>query len=204
MITVANLIAAGIEPTQARQFTAPLSAACARFAINTPVRIAAFVGQCGVESALFTRLEENLFYTTPERIRAVFPSTVTSLMDAAKLTRNPKALANRVYANRLGNRDEESGDGWRYRGRGLIHLTGKSNYESAADGLNLPLVTNPEIAAEPAGACMTAAWFWHTNKLNVLADSSQWSSITRAVNGRAMLHASLRQQRTEQGIKAFS
>ena len=85
IITVASLVAAGIAPTQARVFAEPLSAACARFAIHTPARIAAFLGQCSMESAGFTRLEENLYYTTPERVRAVFPSRVPSLADAARL-----------------------------------------------------------------------------------------------------------------------
>ena len=203
IITVASLIAAGIAPTQARVFAEPLSAACARFAIHTPARIAAFLGQCSMESAGFTRLEENLFYTTPERIRAVFPSRVKSLADAAQLTRNPQALANRVYAGRLGNGDEASGDGWRYRGRGLVQLTGRDNYVDAADGLALPLVTHPDLAALPAAACMTAAWFWHARKLNILADSAQWDAITRAVNGPAMLHAAQRRQMTEDAIGAF-
>lgn len=203
IITVASLIAAGIAPTQARTFAEPLAAACARFAIHTPARIAAFIGQCSMESAGFTRLEESLYYTTPERIRAVFPSRVKSLADAARLTRNPKALANVVYANRLGNGDEASGDGWRYRGRGLVQLTGRDNYVDAADGLAMPLVTNPELAALPAGACMTAAWYWHTRKLNILADSAQWDAITRAVNGPAMLHAAQRRQMTEDAIGAF-
>lgn len=204
MITVASLIAAGIAPTQARTFAEPLAAACARFAIHTPARIAAFLGQCALESSSFTRLEENLFYTTPERIRAVFPSRVKSLGEAAKLTRNPQALANVVYAGRLGNGDTASGDGWRYRGRGLVQLTGRDNYVDAADGLALPLVTHPDLAALPAAACMTAAWFWHSNKLNLLADSAQWDAITRAVNGPAMLHAAQRRQMTEEAVAVFA
>lgn len=204
IITTASLVAAGIAPTQARTFAEPLAAACARFAIHTPARIAAFIGQCAMESAGFTRLEENLNYTTPERIRAVFPSRVKSLADAARLTRNPKGLANVVYAGRLGNGDEASGDGWRYRGRGLIQLTGRDNYVDAADGLALQLVTNPERVAEPPAACMTAAWFWHSRKLNILADSAQWDAITRAVNGPAMLHAAQRRQMTEEAIGAFA
>jgi putative chitinase len=204
MITVARLISAGIGPTQARIFAEPLAAACARFAIHTPARIGAFLGQCALESAAFTRLEENLHYTTPERIRAVFPSRVKSLADAARLTRNPQALANVVYAGRLGNGDELSGDGWRYRGRGLVQLTGKANYIDAADGLALPLVTNPDLAASPVTACMTAAWYWHTHKLNVLADSAQWDSITRAVNGPAMLHADARRQFMQEAVAVFA
>lgn len=203
LVTVQRLVAAGLAPTQARQFAEPLAAACARFDINTAARIASFVAQLRVESADFTRLEENLSYTTPERIRAVFPSRVPSLADAARLVRNPQALANRVYASRLGNGPEASGDGWRYRGRGVVQLTGRANYADAAESLARPYVERPELVAEPADACLTAAWFWHSRKLSILADSAQWDAITRAVNGPAMLHADLRRQHAEQALTAF-
>jgi putative chitinase len=204
VISVAKLIEAGIGPTQARQFIEPLSAACARFGINTPARLAGFIAQCRVESANFTTLEEGLSYRTPERIRQVFPSRVPTLADAALLVRNPQALANRVYANRLGNRDEASGDGFRFRGRGLKQLTGRDNYTDAAEALNRPYVTNPELVALPEDACMTAAWFWHTAKANILADSAQWDAITRAVNGPGMLQADLRRQYSDDAVAIFA
>ena len=203
LVTVGSLIAAGLAPTQARQFAEPLAAACARFDINTPARLAGFVAQCHIESAGFTRLEEGLSYSTPERIRAVFPSRVPSLADAARLVRQPQALANRVYSGRLGNGDEASGDGWRYRGRGIVQLTGRANYADAATALGRPYVEQPELVAQPADACLTAAWFWHSRKLSILADSAQWDAITRAVNGPAMLHADLRRQHAEQALTAF-
>jgi putative chitinase len=204
LITVQRLIAAGVPPTQARQFAESLAAACARFDITTPARVAGFVAQCRVESADFTRLEENLHYTTPERIRSVFPSRVPSLADAARLVRNPQALANRVYQSRLGNGPEASGDGWRYRGRGIVQLTGRANYADAAEALARPYVEQPELVALPADACLTAAWYWHSRKLSILADSAQWDAITRAVNGPAMLHADLRRQHAEQALTAFA
>ena len=204
MIDVAKLVAAGIGPTQARQFVAPLSAACARFSINTPARIAGFVAQCRVESANFTCLEEGLSDRTPERIRQVFPSRVHSMADAAALVRNPQALANRAYASRLGNRDEASGDGWRFRGRGLKQLTGRDNYSDAGEALARPYVTNPELVALPEDACMTAAWFWHSAKGNILADSAQWDAITRAVNGPGMLQADLRRQYSDDAVGIFA
>lgn len=203
MITVSTLIAAGIAPTQARQFLAPLSAACARFSINTPARIAGFVAQCRVESAGFKDLEEGLFYRDPARIMRIWPSRVKRLEQAQHLARNPEGLANVVYANRLGNSDTASGDGWRFRGRGLKQLTGKDNYHDAAQSLNRPYVTNPELVALPDDACLTAAWFWHTNKLNVLADSAQWDAITRAVNGPGMLQRAERRQYSEESVLVF-
>lgn len=205
MISVANLIAAGIEPTQARLFAAPLSAACERFGINTAPRIAGFIAQCRVESAGFVRLEENLNYRTPERLLKIFPSRVKSLDDAARLVQGgPKAIANRVYAGKIGNGDEASGDGWRFRGRGLKQLTGRANYIDAAAALARPYVGQPDLVAQPEDACLTAAWFWHTVKANLLADSAQWDAITRAVNGPGMLMAAERRQYAQEAVSVFA
>lgn len=203
-ITPASLVAAGIAPTQARVFAEPLADACARFGIDTPVRVAGFVAQCRVESANFTTLEESLYYASPERIRKIFPSRVPDLEVAARLARNPKAMANRVYAGRLGNGDEASGDGWRFRGRGLKQLTGRYNYTEAAIALGQPYVEHPDLVAEPGGACLTAAWFWHRHGCNTFADSSQWDAITRVVNGPGMLQALERHQYSNDGVRAFS
>jgi putative chitinase len=189
VVVIDYLIRVGVNPTQARQFADPLQAAMILHAINTPQRQAAFIAQCMAESARFTRLEENLFYTTPERIRAVFPSRVKSLAEATPLTRNPKALANRVYAGRNGNGDEASGDGWRYRGRGLFQLTGLANYTRAAQALGRPYVSNPELVAEPSDACLPAAWYWRSTGCNELIDAGRFDATTRAINGPAMLHA---------------
>lgn len=205
MITVATLTAAGIGPTQARAFAAPLSAACARFQISTPARIAGFVAQCRVESVDFTQLEEGLSYRSADRIADVFKRLRHRGMDSlAKLVRNPQGLANAAYANVNGNGDEASGDGWRYRGRGLKQLTGRDNYEDAMQALARPYITNPELVALPDDACMTAAWFWHSAKCNLLADSGQWDAITRAVNGPAMLQATLRRQYSNDAVAVFA
>jgi putative chitinase len=203
LITVAALIAAGIGPAQARQFSQPLAVACQRFEINTPARIGAFIGQCRVESAGFTMLEESLFYRQPERIRAIFPSRVPDLMTAQLYVRQPERLANLVYANRLGNGDTASGDGWRYRGRGLKQLTGRDNYAAAQEALGVQYLQRPELVALPGDACLTAAWFWHTNKCNVLADSAQWDAITRVVNGPGMVARAERRAYTEQAVEAL-
>lgn len=204
MITVATLIAAGVAPTQARQFAEPLAAACQRFGITGPARTGAFIAQCRVESAGFTQLEEGLHYRDPARIMRIFPSRVPSLMVAQRLAGNPKELANTVYAGRLGNGDKDSGDGWRYRGRGLKQLTGRSNYTDAATELGRPYVEQPDLVAQPEDACLTAAWFWASNKLSILADSAQWDAITRVVNGPGMLQADLRRQWTEDAVRALA
>lgn len=204
MISIDTLIRCGLHPTQARAFADPLAAACARFGIDTPRRVAGFVAQCRVESADFTRLEEGLFYTTPARIRAVFPSRVKSEADAATLARNPRALANRVYAGRLGNGDEASGDGWAYRGRGLIQLTGRDNYAAAAAACGKLYLERPDLVAQPEDACLTAAWFWASAGLNALADTRNWDGITRRVNGPAMLHKAERAAATLAALEALS
>lgn len=204
MITIATLIAAGVQPTQARIFAEPLAAACARFDITSRARVAGFIAQCRVESADFTRLEENLNYTRAERILQIFPSRVKSLDDAARLVRNPRAMANRVYAGKIGNGDEASGDGWRFRGRGLKQLTGRANYADAAEALGRPYLEQPDLVAQPVDACLTAAWFWHAAKGNLLADSAQWDAITRAVNGPGMLQADLRRQYAEEALQVLA
>jgi len=204
MISVTTLIAAGINPTPARAFADALSEACSHFDIKTPVRQAAFVAQCAHESEGFTRLEESLYYTTPERIRAMWPARVPSLADAATLCRKPEALANRVYANRNGNGDESSGDGWRYRGRGLIQLTGRANYLAAECAIGTAYKSTPDLVALPQHAAMTAAWFFSAAGCNSLADASNIDGITRQINGPAMAGAGDRRQRFDEAVRAFA
>lgn len=203
MIEISTLIAAGIGPTQARLFATPLAAACERFGIDTPRRMAAFVAQCAHESCLFAALEEGLFYRDPARICKMFKSSVPTLDVAQGLACNPKSLANHVYANRNGNRDEASGDGWRYRGRGLIQLTGRANYTSAATALNRPYLEQPDLVVEPAEACLTAGWFWDAHRLNALADAARIDDITRAINGPAMAGAAERRALFAAALAAF-
>lgn len=203
MLSIFTLIAAGIAPTQARAFLEPLIEACRHFDIGTPVRQAAFVAQCAHESAGFVRLEESLYYTTPERIRMVWPQRVPSLAEASQLIRNPQALANRVYANRNGNGDEASGDGWRYRGRGLIQLTGRANYLAAESAIGEPYKADPDLVAQPRHAAMTAAWYFAAAGCLPLADASNTEGITRAINGAAMEGLADRRQRFEQAVRAF-
>lgn len=202
-MNVAQLVSCGIHPTQAKVFALPLREFCSRFDIVTPARQAAFIAQCGHESLNFTRLEESLYYRTPERIREMWPTRVPSLADATKLCKNPQALANTVYSNRLGNGGFSSNDGWNYRGRGLIQLTGRANYRDAGQALGQDYVRYPSLVANPADAVLVAAWFWHTNKLNILADASNIDAITRVVNGPAMAGKIDRRQRFEEALDAF-
>lgn len=203
-ISIGQLVAAGIGPTQARALRPHLAPALNRFGISNPVRVAAFLAQCHVESQGFTRLEENLMYTTSARIARVWPSRFPTPADAAPYVRNPERLANRVYAGRIGNGPQASGDGWRFRGRGLKQLTGRANYHRAADALGLPYLADPDLVSELEHAILTAAWFWHENGCNALADAGQIDAITRRVNGPAMLEAPQRRKRTSKAVRAFS
>lgn len=204
MLDLNQLIACGIGPTQARTFLIPLRRAFERFGIDKPVRAAAFLAQAAHESMHFTRLEENLRYSKPERIMAVFPSMVHSIADAVPLINNPEALACKVYANRLGNGDEASGDGWRYRGRGLFQITGRANYMAAGGALSVDLKNHPGCVAEPVHAAMTAGWFWSAAGCNDLADSMQIDAITRKINGRAMLGAAERHNNFNDALRVLS
>lgn len=187
-MTPQQLIASGIHPTQAAQFAGPLTDACNRFGITTPLRQAAFVAQCAHESAGFTMLVENLNYHNAAILDGLF-SAVHGLADAkALIAAGPIAIANRVYANRNGNGDESSGDGWAYRGRGLIQVTGRSNYSRMtvliSDGNDYESV--PDLLAQPEWACLSAAAWWQSHGCNALADTGSIDQITRVVNGPAM------------------
>jgi putative chitinase len=162
--------------------------------INTPKRIAAFIAQCAHEStgrlsdgtsAPFVALTENLNYK-PATLRKVFPKYFPDDAIAASYCAKPykaAAIANRVYANRMGNGDEASGDGFRYCGRGLIQLTGKSNYQAFADSLQMKVEDVPDYLATFEGAAQSACWFWETNNLNKWADAGDIKELTRRING---------------------
>lgn len=154
-------------------------------AINTPIRIAAFLGQCAVESTVFNTIVENTNYSTPQRLIAVFGSRIAGR--AAALAGHPEAIANFVYANRNGNGDEASGDGWAFRGGGYIQLTGRANYAACAKDLGEAdlLAFAKEVQTDPQHAAAAAAWFWNSRSLSTLADGWQISAIGTKVNGQS-------------------
>ena len=149
--------------------------------INTPLRQAAFIAQVAHESQGFSRFIENLNYRA-DRLLNVF-SKYFDEDEAQEFARQPEKIANRVYANRLGNGDENSGDGWRYRGRGFIQITGKGNYQEACKFLNLDLVEEPELAEKLEVGSRIAAWYWTSRKLNFNADRGQFDKITKKICG---------------------
>lgn len=203
MITVATLIAAGISPSQARTFAEPLATACAQFQIDTPIRVAHFIAQCGHESQGFSDLEESLWYSRPEVIRQLWPTRVINLAMAQDLVAKPEELANTVYSNRYGNGDKQSGDGWRFIGRGLIQMTFRDNYRDAAAALHYPYDQFPEMVASPQHACLTAGWYWSQRHINALADTGSVGSVTQAINP-ALVGLDDRKRRTALAMEAFA
>jgi putative chitinase len=149
-----------------------------KYDINTPERIAAFLGQIGVESAELTRIEENLNYA-PGRISAVWPKRFPDAIKAKPYSRNPEKLANAVYANRLGNGDEASRDGYLFRGRGLIQVTGRANYEWLSKLFAIDLINLPDTLLEPKWAALSAGAFWNKHELN----DKPFDEVTRIVSG---------------------
>jgi predicted chitinase len=151
--------------------------------INTPLRAQHFLAQCAQESAGFTRLEENLTYTTTKRLRQVWPSRFKSDAAAKPFVRNPEALAHKVYGGRKDLGNTEAGDGWKYRGSGLKQLTGRSNYEQFQKATGLPVVTKPDMIRKFPEALLSACVFWEKNNLNRFADADDIVGLTRAING---------------------
>jgi putative chitinase len=158
----------------------PLEAAFARYDINTPERQAAFIGQCSHESGNFKTLQENLNYSA-KGLQATWPNRFPSEEAAQPFHRNPEKIANKVYSGRMGN--TEQGDGWKYRGRGLIQLTGKDNYRLASDALGVDLVGNPDLVLTKEFAALTAAWYWNKRGLNKEADAKDFTGMTKKING---------------------
>jgi putative chitinase len=168
-------------------FVPALNRAMIRFGITSNVRAAAFLAQVGHESAQLTALVENLNYgaqglanTWPGRYRGADgqPNAL-----ANQIARNPPLIANTTYADRNGNGPVNSGDGWLYRGRGLIQITGRANYRAAGAGIDQPLEDQPQLLEQPDFAAMSAAWWWSSHGLNELADAGRFDDITRRING---------------------
>ena len=198
VITEHHLIAAGIAPERAGFWIGPIQEACFEFAIDTPARVAYFIGQCAHETGGFVVLEENLNYRA-DVLAAVWPNRFAVLGPdkrpvkvndknqpnrfALVLHRKPELIANTVYSNRMGNGSLESGDGWLYRGRGLKQLTGRDNYFRCGNALKVELTYSPDLLLSPKQATRSAAWFYQNNNINVFADIGDLEGMTRKING---------------------
>lgn len=191
----------------ARKFLPFFLAILPNFEINSLERVSAFLAQTAHESALFTRLEENLNYsseglanTWPKRYALVDNQNSSKSSQkpvyaknkvgrylpnplAIKLNRKPSSIANNVYASRMGNGDENSGEGWKYRGKGLIQLTGKSNHVLLTLNTGIDFVSQPELLLDPVFAVLSAAWYWKYSSLNQLADKEDIENISKVING---------------------
>jgi putative chitinase len=152
------------------------------YGIDAPQRVAAFIAQCAHESGGFKFLKENLNYRAAS-LRKTFPKYFPDDAIAAAYANKPQMIANRVYANRMGNGDEASGDGFRYCGRGLIQLTGRDNYAFFAGSLDIPIEEAAEYLETFEGAVQSACWFWETNNLNQWADKDDILTLTKRING---------------------
>ena len=162
-------------------FVDPINKVIEEFEINTTERISMFLAQVGHESGGLTKLHENLNYKAA-RLVQIFPKYFRDV-DPDDYGGKPEAIANRVYADRMGNGSEDSGDGYRFRGRGAVQLTGRSNYTACGKDLGIDLETNPDYLETPEGAIRSAAWFWDQHDLNEYADNGDVTMVTKRING---------------------
>jgi len=150
--------------------------------ITTPQRVAAFLAQTAHESGGYTALHENLNYQAASLCR-VWPSHFPNMETANQYAHKPEMIANRAYSGRMGNGDEASGDGWRFCGRGLLQVTGRNNYQSFADSIQTDINQIPDFLQTFEGAVQSACWFWESNNLNQYADSGDFVTMTKRING---------------------
>ena len=175
-------MALGVSPKNVDTYLPFLNMTMLKRDITTPQRQAMFLSQLAHESGNFQFTSENLNYSA-DALRRVFGKYFPTDAEAQRYARQPERIANRVYANRMGNGSETSGDGWKYRGRGLMQLTGKDNYAAFARDNNNNALQNPDDVADPEMAVESAGWFWATNRLNQLADTGDVKAVRRRVNG---------------------
>ncbi len=191
------LVAAKIKDPD--KWLQPLIETCVEFEINNERRVAAFLAQTSHESGGYTMLTENLNYRAatlaacwPNRFAEMGPNkkpkrdakgALIPTKVALSIEKKPELIANMVYSSRMGNGPPQSGEGWKFRGRGAKQLTGKDNYKRCGDALGVDLVANPDLLLEPLYAARSAGWFWKTNNLSPFADSGDIKGMTKKING---------------------
>ena len=178
MITAQQLHELGIAPV----WVDPLNETFQRWKIDTLEEQACFIGQFSYESNHFKDLEENLNYR-PETLMKLWPKRFPTMDEAMKYAHQPQKIANHIYSNRMGNRDEASGDGWLYRGSAICQLTGHDNFWHAGQALGVDLVRNPDLARTPKYAAPIGGWFWATHGCNQLAQAKNYNALTERING---------------------
>ena len=178
-----HILAPYIDPAKCALYGSALEASRAMGELNTGLRVSHFMAQCAHETWGFRHLTESLFYTDATHLLHTFPHEIKSMADAAKLiAQGPGAIANRVYADRMGNGDEESGDGYKYRGRGFIGLTGKYEYRHVGQMIGMDLVDHPELLEDPVQAALAAAKYWLAEGCNSPADEDNCAGVTGKIN----------------------
>ncbi len=206
LITAAQLkqIVPHVRVENVAKYIAHLNAKMQKASINTINRIAHFIAQLAHESASFNRIEESLYYSSAERLQAVFGRRkFPTLVSAEPYVKNPEAAANFLYANKIGNGDEASGDGWKYRGRGLIQLTGRANYQECSDDIDIDLVSNPNwVAEQPEIAVTVATWYWTYRRINEVANEDDVKAVTRNINP-ALVGLNERKEFFERGMSVL-
>ena len=178
---VLHQICPGTAVAVLARFVDPLLTVWEEREVTMAKRQAGFLSQFAHETQGFTRLEENLHYSAAGLV-GVFPKYF-SQDEAEDFANQPERIANRVYADRMGNGDEDSGDGWLFRGRGLPHLTGRANYERGGQALNLDIVESPDLLLQPEYAVAIGGWFWHVCRGNDFSDAGDVRALTHTVNG---------------------
>jgi putative chitinase len=188
MITLLQFAnAMGCTLMTAESWHEPFLKAMSEWGINSTRRIAMFLANAGHESASLSQVDENLNYSA-QRLMGVWPRRFPTIEAAHYYEHSPERLANLVYASRMGNGGYESGDGWRYHGRGPIQITGADNYRRAGIALNLPLIEQPELVSQPANGARVAAWYWTDAGCNASADADDFDGACDRVNiGRKTL-----------------
>lgn len=196
---IEQLTAAGIKRDVAERWLPHIQSALEQFNITTELQVAGFLAQCAHESGGFTRLEESLNYAS-DRLAVIWPNRFAEMGSDKKpkknekgfnipnkfalaLHRKPELIANVVYSSRMGNGPVESGDGWKFRGRGLKQLTGRDNYTRCKAAIKYDIVENPDLLLEPRWAALSAGWFWEANKCSQIIDTGDFVALTRKING---------------------
>ena len=187
MLITPALLRTVTTPQLADTWAQALDETCERFAIDTPFRIAGFISNVAHESAGFKFVKENLNYSAASLMR-VWPTRFPTVEIAQRYAMQPEKIANRAYADRMGNRDEASGDGWKYIGRGLIQLTGKNNYVAYSMACDNEALQHPEIVEQPKYAAESAGWFWDVNRLNTLADAQDIGGMCKKTKLLSVTH----------------
>lgn len=201
-LTLLQTINSKTRSSVLEKYVDPLNDVCDYYEItHTPQRLAAFLAQISHESGGFNFVVENLNYGA-KGLMTTFKKYFPTEELAKQYERKPQMIANRVYANRMSNGDESSGDGFKFRGRGLIQLTGRHNYTKFAEALEISLDECVEYMETPAGACSSAGWFWDNNNLNRFCDNNDFIGLTKRINGGTIGLAD-RQHHYEVALKAL-